>query len=305
MDWFELAIQLAIVITAGLGIYLIAELLPIQRDFKRHIRAVMFRWLTMMLPFLIILALGKIAAFLFVLITMQRACLEYTRRLLMPHDFTKFLTITAALSFIYSTLFPNKFILLPHILLLVAMAFAIWRIRFENSWSDIAQCLLACVWLILPISTFILIAQLPNGTNKLIVLGLGVSTANFCSEFIRMVGMQALHVPMQSHLGKPRARWRIRACELAGCLGSIAGAIFLLKGLLFIIPQMDWSEGLIMGTIMGVTSFLGAASLRLFVHVTEQTDPLFLKTQRMVILDKIAPFIFTNITAYFIYTITT
>lgn len=307
MDWYALLLHLALAYSLGLVLYLVAMLSPIEARHKAHLHAIVLRWISMMGPFLILLALsgleiGRIWAFIFIFLTMQRACQEYARRLLMPHDFSKFLTVTAILVLATATFTPQFFALMPHLVLLIAIAFAIWRIRFENSWVEIGQSLLACIWLIIPIATFAIIALSPNGTHRLIVLGLCVATANFLSEFVRILAHEVLQVPLESTLGHLRSRWRIRLGELFGAIGSCVGACLLLQSLLMILPQIDQGEALLLGLVIGLTSFLGTASLRLFIHVTEQTDPLFLQARKMLILDKIAPFTFTNGAVYLLYT---
>lgn len=260
-------------------------------------------------PFLFVLGfsqmqLGKVCAFFFTLLTMQKACQEYTKRLLMPHDFNRFLAVASIFTLLSATFTPKIFILMPHLVLLLAMAFAIWRIRFENSWAEIGQSLLAWTWLILPISNFVLIALSHHGTNKLIALGLTVATANYVAELMRIVGMELCSVPIEHTMGVLKDRWRLRFCEAMGLVGSIVGAYLLLKCLLFIIPQVDENEVILLSFVIGCTSFLGSASLRLFIRVTDQTDPCFINARGMYVLDKIAPFTFTNSAAYLLYTFT-
>lgn len=306
---FSLFLQLALFFSVAFCLYLIAIASPIRKEYKKHIHRTMLRWIYTMGPFLLVMAfskmeLGRICAFFLTLLTMQKACQEYTKRLLMPHDFNRFLAISSTMSLLCATFAPYTFILMPHIALLLAMAFAIWRIRFENSWAEIGQSLLAWTWLIFPISTFVLIALSPDGTNNLIALGLTVATANYVSEIMRIGGMELCGVPMEHTMGVLKDRWRIRLCELMGLCGSVIGAYLLLKCLLFIIPQVDEEEAILLSFVIGCTSYLGSASLRLFIRVTDQTDPCFVNARGMHVLDKIAPFTFTNSAAYLLYTIT-
>lgn len=306
---YPLIFQLLLSFVAAFLLYLVAIYSPIKEQHKAHIKTIMWRWIYTMGPFLLMLGfsqmeLGKICAFIFILLTMQRACEEYTKRLLMSHDFNKFLAISAICTLASAAFTPKIFILMPHFVLLIAMAFAIWRIRFENSWAEIGQSLLAWTWLILPISTFVLIALSHNGTNKLIALGLTVATANYVSEFVRILGLEFLHIPLENSIDMLRHRWKLRLCECFGLIGSMIGAYFLLKCLLVIVPQVDESEAILLALVIGCTSFFGAASLRLFIKITDQTDPCFLNARKIHVLDKIAPFTFTNSAAYLLYTIT-
>lgn len=302
MSWADIMIPLSITFGVGVLLYVIIQSLPLKIDSKGYFHSVITRWITMILPFTTVLIFGPALAYIFIFMAMYRGCLEYSRRLMMPYEFRKFLAFVGLFSLTFCIAIPRYAILLPQILLLIAMAFALWRIKYENTWTDIAHCILASIWLVLPISTFILLAGLDKGAMRLIILGFSVSTAHYCSEFLRILAMQALKIPMQSQLGQPRDRWRVRASEVAAFMGSMLGALLLFETLTWaqpaIIPQ---HHNLIIALAIGATTYLGAASQRLFFTITMQKDPLYLRTQKMFILDKIAPFFFTNITIYTLY----